>query len=203
MCNIQDVCWPQLFIAFFLFFPTFTVMACLIDVQVVVLLTCFQKLTARVETWKLIAKKCRSDDAIDQFQETWTGTSNLPIFLAAFYTRVGIFIFSQSVTGNTSLCMLFTIGSFHPFFSWNFRIDIKEMARHEWQPKELHLVNLLGWLCYFLNLFSAFGEYQVLLGNTFAISPGLYNITIICNKKYTFSVRNFHRITFSIRCYLL
>lgn len=178
MCNIQDVCWPQLFIAFFLSFPTFTVMACLIDVQVVVLLTCFPKLTARVETWKLIPKKCCSDDAIDQFQETWTGTSNLPIFLAAFYTRVGIFIFSQSVTGNTSLCMLFTIGS-------------------------LHLVNLLGWLCYFLNLFSAFGEYQVLPGNTFAISPGLYNITIICNKKYTFSVRNFHRITFSIRCYFL
>lgn len=157
MCNIQDVCWPQLFIAFFLSFPTFTVMACLIDVQVVVLLTCFQKLTARVETWKLIPKKCGSDDAIDQFQETWTGTSSLPIFLAAFYTRVGIFIFSQSVTGNTSLCMLFTIVSFHPFFSWNFRTDIKEMARHEWQPKELHLVNLLGWLCYFLNLLGNWG----------------------------------------------
>lgn len=142
---------------FFWSFPTFTVMACLIDVQVVVLLTCFQKLTARVETWKLIPKKCGSDDAIDQFHETWTGTSSLPIFLAAFYTRVGIFIFSQSVTGNTSLCMLFTIVSFHPFFSWNFRTDIKEMARHEWQPKELHLVNLLGWLCYFLNLLGNWG----------------------------------------------
>lgn len=49
-CVIFRMSADHNYLLIFLSFPTFTVMACLIDVQVVVLLTCFQKLAARVET---------------------------------------------------------------------------------------------------------------------------------------------------------